>query len=291
MGKIMSDTMLILIRSIISFGVLLLLTRLMGKKQISQMTFFDYVVGITIGSIAASMSVDQNIMLANGLIGLAIWGLIPILISIISLKSNFFRMLTDGSPTVLVENGKILEKNLSKEGLAIDQLMLLLRQKNAFKLSDVEFAVLENDGQLSVMKKTSAEPITPATMGMVVESETEPRLVIADGTVMELTLKDMGYTKEWLLGEITKQGAKCFSDVFVGQLEANGKVYIDLYHDQGKVNQPKQKPMAKANLEKIHADLMTYSLETADPQAKKMYEQEAKRIEEVLKGLDPFLRE
>jgi len=291
MGKTMSEAMLILIRSIISFLVLLLLTRLMGKKQISQMTFFDYVVGITIGSIAASMSVDQNIMLANGLIGLAVWGLIPILISILNLKSNLFRTLTDGSPTVLIENGKVMEKSLTKEGLAIDELMLLLRQKNAFKLSDVEFAVLENDGQLSVLKKSSAEPITPATMGMVVEMEKEPRLVIADGTVMELTLKEMGYTKEWLLGEITKQGAKSFSDVFLGQLESNGKVYVDLYQDKVKVNQPKQKQMVKANLKKVHADLMTYSLETDAPQAKKMYEEEANRIENVLKSLESFLKE
>lgn len=283
----MSETMLILIRSIISFIVLLLLTRLMGKKQISQMTFFDYVVGITIGSIAASMSIDQNIMLANGLIGLAIWGLIPILISIVSLKSNIFRTLTDGSPTVLVENGKILENNLAKEELAIDQLLLLLRQKNAFKLSDVEFAVLENDGQLSVLKKSSAQPVTPSTLGIKVEQEKEPRLVIADGTVMELTLQEMGYTKAWLLDEIRKQGASGFSDVFLGQLEASGKVYVDLYETRTRepMVDPLKSTRVKENLAKVYGELSAYSLETEDPVAKRLYQEEAKRIQQVLTDL------
>ncbi|RKD24972.1 hypothetical protein BEP19_03810 [Ammoniphilus oxalaticus] len=285
----MPELMMIFIRSLLSFFALLLLTRLMGKKQLSQLTFFDYVVGITIGSIAASMSVDQNIMLANGLVGLAVWGLIPILISVVELKSYFFRMMTDGSPTILIEDGQILEKNLVKEQIPLDKLMSLLRQNNAFKLADVEFAILETNGQLSVMKKSEAEAVTPRILDIPTEKMEDPRLVIFDGEVMESTLDEIGVTKEWLLGEIIKQGAKTYSDVFAAQLESNGNVYIDLYDDQKKVTQPNQKAMLKATLEKTRADLMIYTLDTDNPEAKQMFDQEAQRIEKTLQSLNSYL--
>src|SRR5690554_481321 len=100
-----------MIRSIAAFLVLFLMTRIMGKKQISQLTFFDYCVGITIGSIAATMSVDQNVKALNGVMSLFIWGLFPILLAYLGMKSHTFSNLTDGKATILIENGKIIEKN------------------------------------------------------------------------------------------------------------------------------------------------------------------------------------
>src|SRR5690625_4755676 len=108
---IMPELILILIRSIVAFLMLFLMARIMGKKQISQLTFFDYCVGITIGSIAATMSVDQNVKALNGIMSLFIWGIFPILLAYFGMKSNLFSNLTDGKPTILIHQGKILEKN------------------------------------------------------------------------------------------------------------------------------------------------------------------------------------
>lgn len=106
----MPELVLILIRSIVAFLLLLLMTRIMGKKQISQLTFFDYCVGITIGSIAATMSVDQNVKVANGLLALLVWGLFPTILAYTSLKSMWFTKMIDGKAMIIVKNGKILEK-------------------------------------------------------------------------------------------------------------------------------------------------------------------------------------
>jgi uncharacterized membrane protein YcaP (DUF421 family) len=115
----MPEFLITIIRSVIAFILLLIMARIMGKKQVSQLTFFDYCVGITIGSIAASMAVDQNIKMTNGLVSLVIWGLIPIIIGMLGLKSPLIMRITDGKSDVVIENGKILEKNLKKNQLVV----------------------------------------------------------------------------------------------------------------------------------------------------------------------------
>ncbi len=225
----MSEIMLILIRSIGAFLLLLLMARIMGKKQISQLTFFDYCVGITIGSIAATMSVDQNIKIVNGLLSLFIWGLFPIILAYIGMKSRIFSNITDGKATILIENGEVLEKNMRKNVLTINELILLLREKGVFKISDVEMAVLETNGQLSVMLKTDQQPVTPTTLAIHQEPEHGPSILIMDGKVLNKSLQKLGYSREWLAAEIQKQGAKDFKDVFMAQMDSKKNLYVDLY--------------------------------------------------------------
>lgn len=286
----MPEIVLILVRSIISFILLVALARLMGKKQISQLTFFDYVIGITIGSIAASMSVDQDIKILNGLGALVVWGLFSVLMALASLKSYTFRKVTDGTPAVIVKNGKIQEKNMGKLRMPIDQIMPLLRQKNAFKLSDVELAVMESNGQLSVMKKTETDPITPKILGLKTENESEPQIVVVDGKLIEKSLKNTGYTKEWLLGEAMKQGADSLKDVYLAQIDSKGSVYIDLYNDQMKAPAAKQRPLLAASLKKIQADLEIFALQTEDAKAQGTYEQQSKNLQQMIDQLQPYLK-
>ena len=225
----MPELILILLRSIVSFLLLFLMTRIMGKKQISQLTFFDYCVGITIGSIAATMSVDQNVKALNGIISLLVWGLFPIILAYFGMKSNTFSNITDGKPTILIENGKILEDNMKKNLMNINEIMLLLREKDVFTVADVEIAVLETNGGLSVMLKTDKQPATPKTLGIPVEPEHGPNILIMDGNVMKKSLNKLGYTVDWLLTEVQKQGANEIKDVFFAQIDSKGQLYVDLY--------------------------------------------------------------
>ncbi|UOF92037.1 DUF421 domain-containing protein [Fodinisporobacter ferrooxydans] len=224
----MPDFLFMAIRAISSFIFLLVFARILGKRHIAQLTFFDYVVGITIGNIASSLSCERDVNTIDGLIGLLVWGITPICISKINLKSYTFRNLSDGHPTVLIESGKILEHNLRKQKLAIDDLLSMLREKDVFKLQDIEFAVLETNGRISIMKKSEYQPVTPSLLNLQTQRELPPRIVIMDGHIMERTLGTMGYSKEWLLAQIQKQGANRSEDVFVAQLEANGKLYVAL---------------------------------------------------------------
>lgn len=201
----------------------------MGKKQISQLTFFDYCVGITIGSIAATMSVDQNLKALNCLMSLFVWGLFPILLSYLGMKSNAFSNLTDGKPTILIENGEILDKNMRKSLMNLNELMLLLREKNVFKISEVEMAVLETNRKLSILLKTDKQPVTASMLNIPVIREHGPNILIMDGKVMKRSMEKLGFTVEWLQEEIKKQGAQHVSDVFLAQLDSTGQLYIDLY--------------------------------------------------------------
>lgn len=287
----MPEIVLILIRSVVSFIVLLILSRVMGKQQLSQLTFFDYIVGITIGSIAASMSVDQNIKILNGFAALVIWGLFPVLLSYISMKSFRFHQLTSGKPTVMIKNGQLQEHNLKRQKMSFGELMALLRKNQIYKLSDVELAVMEINGNLSVMKKSEAQPITPKILGIQLEEEHAPRILVLDGNLMEKSVNESGYSKEWLLGEVQKQGAEGFNDVFLAQIDSKGNVYVDLYQDQLQKPPVKQKPLVAATLKKAAADLETFASQTDDKEAKQLYEEQAKKMQRLIGDLQPYLKE
>jgi len=226
--------MSLLLRASISFGFLLLLTRILGKKQLSQLTFFDYVVGITIGSITANVVMTKEIPLMDGAIVLSVYALFSLILAYLTQKSYKFRQFIEGHPKILIQDGVILEENLKKEKMTIEDLMIHLRNKNAFKLSDVEFAVMEMNGNVSVMMKTEAKPPTSKQLGKTGKPEHAPRMVIVDGKLLDRSLADYGYSREWLLTEIRKQGAQHITDVFLAQVDSAGNVYVDLYQDENK---------------------------------------------------------
>lgn len=286
----MPEYLLTIIRSITAFILLMVMARIMGKKQLSQLTFFDYCVGITIGSIASAMAIDQNIRISNGVVGLIIFGLFPVFLSYAGLKSMKFRRLTDGSPAILIKDGKVLEKSLGKSKMDINELMLFLREKNIFNVSDVEMAVMETNGQLSVMKKTEQQPVTPQQLGLTVNHDYGPALVIMDGQLLEKSLMRLGYSEEWLRGEIMKQGATGYKDVFLAQIDSNGSVYVDLYNDNMQQHKIKQRPLLAASLKKVQADLESYSLQTNNPEAKKMYTDQASNLQTTLDAILPYLK-
>jgi uncharacterized membrane protein YcaP (DUF421 family) len=287
----MPDYTVILIRSFIAFIVLFVLARVMGTKQIAQLTFFDYVIGITIGNLAGALTLDLHTKILNGILGMVYWALFLFIVSILAQKSFTLREIFEGSPRILIQNGKILEQNLKKARMSYDDLITRLREKNAFKLSDVELAVLETDGQLSVMMKAANQPITPQTLGLLVEDEHRPQIVIIDGKLIEKKLKYYGYTKEWLLGEINKQGAKDFKDVFLAQIDSKGNVYVDLYVDDTEDPQiTPQKPLLAAQLRKIQADLESYALQTRNEEAKKLYYEQSQQLQKLINELNPLLK-
>jgi uncharacterized membrane protein YcaP (DUF421 family) len=146
----LSITLVVVIRSVISFIILLLLVRLMGKQQVAQLTFFDYVVGITIGSIASTLSVQVNEDLLSTLAGLATWAALAIVLAVLSVHSARVRKIVDGEATVVIADGKILENNLKKIRIPIEQLISELRTQGVFSIADVASALFEPGGKISI---------------------------------------------------------------------------------------------------------------------------------------------
>ena len=246
----MPEYVLVASRVALTFVILLALTRILGKKQISQLTFFDYIVGIVIGDMASTIAIDTTIKFLYGLIGLVGYTILSVIIAFGAIKSFKFRELVESSPSILIKDGKIMEKTLLKHRLTFDDLLNGLREKDAFNLSEVELAMLETNGQISVMKKPEYQALTPKDIGLSVEEDHAPSLVIIDGTLLEKHLIYLGYSKDWLLKEIKKQGANQFEDVFLAQINSDGSVYVDLFNDKKTVQQEKQKPNLAVQLEK-----------------------------------------
>ncbi|WP_346895045.1 DUF421 domain-containing protein [Clostridium sp. UBA7503] len=213
------------LRALISVSILFVLTRIMGKKQISQLTFFDYVVSISIGSIAAAFAVDDSIGYIKGLTGMVVYSIFPILLSFVSLKSYLGRKVLDGIPTILIENGKIVENGLKKAEMNINDLLEECRLKNVFDISAIEFAIMETSGKLSIQLKSSNQPLTPKDMNMLTLCKGLCINLIVDGEILEGHLKTIGKDINWLNTELQSQGIKSSADVLLAYQD-NSNVLI-----------------------------------------------------------------
>ena len=154
------EIIMIIFRTILVLVILFILTKVMGKKQVSQMNVYDYLIGITIGSIAADISLDIEKNIIAGISSLIVYGLSSVLVTYLSLKSILFRKILIGTPTILIDNGKIIEKNLKKEGIDINDLLESARENNYFDLSYINYAILEASGNISFMPKSKYDVVT-----------------------------------------------------------------------------------------------------------------------------------
>lgn len=216
--------------SLIVFVLLITLTRIIGKKLLAQMTFFDFVIGITIGTIGGAF-VTTEVRGFYVLLSPAVLTLAVVLTGYLTIKSEPARKLLEGEPLVLIQNGKIYEKNMKKIRYHLDDLLMQLREKNVFDLSEVEFAVLEPHGKLSVLKKSQNLPVTPKDLGISTIYKGLSSEIIRDGQIVEQNLRQNNLTHQWLLDELSRRNIKRVEDVFLATLSADGKLYVDLRRD------------------------------------------------------------
>ncbi|MCY8235012.1 DUF421 domain-containing protein [Priestia endophytica] len=285
----MPDWLDVVVRSLIFLIVLFLITKGLGKKQLSQLSFFEYVTGITIGGIGAevSMGLERNIF--NGILGIVIFAAIPFLAGLLSLKSKGFRDFIEGKATVFIKDGKVMEDNLKKEKYTTDELLELLRKKNVFQAADVEFAVLEPTGDLSVLLKKENQPVTAKDVNIKVAPIKEPQTVIMDGVILDEPLSTVGRSRRWLKTELEKQGVT-IENVFLGQVDSYGQLTIDLFDDKLQVPPPQEKPLMLSTLKKCQADLELFALGTEVKEAKHMYSKNSEKLQEVIDKVTPILR-
>jgi uncharacterized membrane protein YcaP (DUF421 family) len=284
----MSDWLLVALRTLLAVAILFIMTKLLGKRQVSQLSLFEYITGITMGSLAAYISLDVQASWYLGVVSLIVWVAVSLGIEFLQIKSKAARDLIDSKATVLIKDGKILEDNLKKERLTTDELMEQLRSRNVFRAADVEFAIMEPSGDINVLLTKENQPLTAKHLGIKVAPEQEPQAVIMDGKVMNEPLSTMGLNREWLDTELETIGV-AIENVFLGQVDSYGQLYVDLFDDQIKVPQPQKKASLLATLKKCEADLEMFSLSTKDPIAKKMYGECAKELEQIIVEVKPLL--
>jgi hypothetical protein len=184
----------------------------------------------------------------------------------------------------------VLEDNPKKERFTGDQLMETLRKKNVFNIADVEFALLEPSGDLSVLLKKENQPLTPKDLAIKVARQQETQIVINDGEIMDEPLAAIGLNRGWLQVEMNKRGIP-IENVFLGQVDAFGELYLDEYDDQLKQPKPQNKAILWATLKKCEADLELFSLASENNAARKMYVQLVMEMKKIIAGLAPLLKQ
>ncbi len=232
---IMSEHVEIIIRSFLAFSILLVGARLLGKQTISQMNVLDFIIAISIGAITANLSFNLSVKIHHSILAFSIFVTVSILTSYISLKSYRARNWITGNPTVVIENGKILEKNMRKARYNLNELNQLLREREIFNIEEVLYAIVETNGKMNVLKKPEYQGVTKQDIKAPLIKNRLPIELIMDGKILDKNLTDNHIQEKWLLRELNKRNLKQ-TDVFYAVISATNKLFINTYHNQ--VQQP-----------------------------------------------------
>lgn len=228
----MNETAIVLVRSIIAFGTLLIFTRFLGKQQVSQITFFDYILGITIGSMAANLSTDIATDAWPNWVGLLSWTVMVYIFQKVTVKSRQASVYIDGEPVIVIMNGEIMDEVMKKLRFRLSDLQEQLREKGVFDINEVEYAVVEKDGQLSILKKAEYLPLTPKDINVRPEYKGIATELIYDGEIVKSNLKQLNKDEAWLKEQIAAKGFNEFAEVFLAVIASNGSLFIDGYDDK-----------------------------------------------------------
>lgn len=216
----------IVLRTLFIYAVVVGLMRFMGKRELGQLSPSDLVVAVMVAELAAIPMERTGIPLYQALVPIATLVGAQVVLASICLKSPVARKWATGTPSVLVENGQIVEKELRKLRYSVNDLISQLRDKSMFNLSDVEFAILETSGKLSVIPKSQKRPVTAADINVPTSYEGLPLPLIVDGVVDAHNLEKMGLNEAWLSRELLKHGLTSASQVLFAALETSGNLYV-----------------------------------------------------------------
>lgn len=284
----MPSWVILVLRTAILFFLILIITRIIGNVNLSKSTPFKLINYIVIAIIGAfiSLGLIRNIVFA--FIVLGVWTLLSLALDYLSIKSKIIHDFINGKETVLIKDGKVMEQDLKKVKYTGEDLLRELRSKNVFNLCDVQFAVMESSGEINILLKSDKKPISSHDLKIQVAPVSEPETVILDGNILDGALSDRGLNREWLEVQLSNFGV-LLKNVFIGQVDSSGDLFIDTFDDSIQIKQPKVKELLYANISKVQADLFAFSLETDNSKAKKMYSNNANTIKRMMDKLEPYL--
>lgn len=219
------------VRILLSFFILWFGLRVLGKKQIGELSIYNVATIAAVGEMASSLATDMRDNPFDFIFPLLGYFCLTYLMTYFSLKSQFARKVFEGSPTIVISNGKILEQNLKSLRLSIDNLFIKLREEKVFNLKEIEFAIMEPDGKLSILLKPLYQTVTAENLHLTTQYKGLPTILVREGKFEEESLKSLGVTKSWLMTQLHAQNVGEVSEVFLAQLDTSGQLYIDLMTD------------------------------------------------------------
>lgn len=214
------DLLHVAVTSLVSLAAIFLLTKLMGNKQVSQMNLFDYVIGITIGSIAAEMATELDTP-ENSLLAMAVYAVAAVCISLLTNKSLAARRVMTGKPLVLMDGGVLYRENLKKAKMDLGEFLMFCRIGGFFDLNQIQTALLEHNGTVTFLPVELQRPATPADLSLQPDQTLLQTPVILDGEALPGNLQRVGKDMTWLMGQIRRQGYKEPGEIFLAMADGN----------------------------------------------------------------------
>lgn len=216
----------VILASLFSALTLFVIAKIIGHKQVAQLDFFDYITGITIGSIAAELATTLENPWWKPLISMIIYGFVTIILSKITCKFLKIRKYINGTPTIIMDNGKLYRRNMKKAKLELSEFMLMCRQEGYFNLNDIQTAVFEYNGKLTVLPTSTKRPVNPEDINLEIAPEYINTEVVMDGRILDENLKRLGLDKTWLQSQLKAQGYNNAKEVFLAICDKNNNLSI-----------------------------------------------------------------
>lgn len=221
-----SDLWVLILETILSVVLLFGVTKLTGRKQISQLNIFDFIIGITIGNIAAEMAVNKEVSLLSGVVAIVIYAMFSILVSYLTSKSIKARRFFTGAPIVVIQDGKLLRDGLDKIRFDVNDLLEECRVNGYFDLSEIEYAIMESNGQISFLPKSKFKPLTPNDMKIKVPYQGLTANLVIDGNIMYQNLKEIGKDEKWLRKRLENMGYQHLEELLLVICSSDEKLTI-----------------------------------------------------------------
>lgn len=215
----------VILTSFLSVAALFIITKIMGHRQIAQLDFFDYITGITIGSVAAELATELEEPW-KPLIAMAVYGAVSVALNIITSKFPRSRKFLNGSPTVVMNNGKLYRKNMKKSKLDLSEFLMMCREQGYFDLNDIQTAIFEYNGKLTVLPVSTGRPVTPDDLNMTPAPDYLNVEVIMDGRVIDKNLKHIGLDSAWLDKQLKAQGYHNAKEIYLGVCDKNNQLSL-----------------------------------------------------------------
>ncbi|MCI9450452.1 MAG: DUF421 domain-containing protein [Clostridiales bacterium] len=219
------DIIKVILTTVLSVVTLFIIAKIMGHRQVAQLDFFDYITGITIGSVAAELATELEDPW-KPLIAMVIYGAASVGLNLITNKIPKARKYINGSPLVLMNNGKLYKKNLKKVKLDADEFLMMCRELGYFDLNDVQTAIFEANGKLTILPVSTNRPVTPSDLNLNPSSDSVSVDIIMDGRIIDENLKRMGLDINWLDKQLKEQGYNNAKEIFLGVCDRNNKLSL-----------------------------------------------------------------
>lgn len=222
----MSNMLPMLYETLFGFVALFLLTKVLGKTQISQLTAFDFIAALVLGELVGNALFDKKTGILEIAYVIVLWGALLYIVEKLTQRFKRTRFFLEGKPAVVIHQGQIIREVMKKNKIHVDELQQLLREKNVFSIQEVEYAILEVDGEVSVLKKSEYQTPTKKDLNIAPSKAQMARKLISDGEIIKDNLSEIGLSEDWLKNELARQNFHSVEDVFYAEYMENKKLYI-----------------------------------------------------------------